>query len=406
MHKLNKNILLVEPDYYTRFPPLGLLKIGRYHMEIEKDRVGLVRGNEPKDNSDISYADDIEFNGEPDIIYVTSLFTWASKPVHDSIVHYKDLYPNSKILVGGLYATLFPKDAEKTGAKVLPGLFRKAENQKPLYELIDDVWDGSIIFSSRGCIRKCDFCAVPILEKGIHNVKYSIKSLVHKEHSRIIFWDNNILGAPNWKSIFDELQEIGLKVDFNQGLDARLINDEVAEKLSKLKMQFIRIAYDRQNMGKSVKNAIDKLSNYGISPRKIVCYMMYNFEDTPKDIFERIRKLLTWGAVAYPMRYQPVLDPDFSLKKNSYISPNWNKEQLQKIAEARRIVGFAGTFPPYNKLVERFNETSNFEELIFEKKSDENKLLDTTKKSTSNRLKNAKPRYNKKFDWRKTRKKR
>ena len=134
--------------------------------------------------------------------------------------------------------------------------------------------------------------------------------------------------------------------------------------------------------------------------------MMYNFEDTPKDIFERIRKLLTWGAVAYPMRYQPVLDPDFSLKKNSYISPNWNKEQLQKIAEARRIVGFAGTFPPYNKLVERFNETSNFEELIFEKKSDENKLLDTTKKSTSNRLKNAKPRYNKKFDWRKTRKKR
>ena len=396
---MGKKILLVEPDYYTRFPPLGLLKLASYHREKGDEILKLVRGQvDPYEHT---------LYDRPDLIYVTSLFTYSWRNVHEAVQYYKDRYPNVKLWLGGIYASIWPEHAKTSGADfVHEGIFHEVEGYLPAYDLVDDWWNGSILFSSRGCIRNCHYCAVPKIEGKHSRVLHTIRDLIYPKHSRVILFDNNILGAPNWREILDELYEIGLKVDFNQGLDARLINDEVAEKLSKLKMQFIRIAYDRQNMGKSVKNAIDKLSNYGISPRKIVCYMMYNFEDTPKDIFERIRKLLTWGAVAYPMRYQPVLDPDFSLKKNSYISPNWNKEQLQKIAEARRIVGFAGTFPPYNKLVERFNETSNFEELIFEKKSDENKLLDTTKKSTSNRLKNAKPRYNKKFDWRKTRKKR
>ena len=403
MVKLNKNILLVEPDYYTRFPPLGLLKIGRYHEQIKKDKVGYVRGNEPKDSSDIRYVNDIKFNGEPDIIYVTSLFTWAWKPVHVAVKHYKDLYPNSKILLGGPYASLFPDKAKESGADVIPGLFQEAEDLMPMYELIDDVWDGSIIFSSRGCVRKCTFCAVPILEKDIHNVKNSIKHLVYKKHTKIIFWDNNILGAANWRPIFDELQEIGKKVDFNQGIDARLITDEVAEKLSKLKMQYIRIAYDRQSMGKYVKNAIKKLVNYGVNPRKILSYMMYNYEDDSQDLFERTRDLLNWGATAYPMRYQPVLDKEYSLEKNKYISPKWNKKQLQKIAETRRVVGFGGTFPPYKKLVDRFNETSSFEELVpdnEQNKSNIEKLSKNKKKSTENsRLKNTKPRYGKGLGW-------
>jgi hypothetical protein len=166
----------------------------------------------------------------------------------------------------------------------------------------------------------------------------------------------------------DDLQTIGKKVDFNQGLDARLINDEAAERLSKVRMDSVRIAYDRTNMKGAVQKAIETLSDYGINRRKILCYALYNFGDDPQDLFRRVRDLLNWGVVAYPMRYQPVLELPYALEKNTYIAPKWNKKQLETVASLRRIVGFAGTFPPYKALVDRFNQTEGFDEMLYPKK--------------------------------------
>jgi len=53
----------------------------------------------------------------------------------------------------------------------------------------------------------------------------SIKHLIYPEYKKIIFWDNNILASPYWENIFQELEELKLEVDFNQGLDARLLNE-------------------------------------------------------------------------------------------------------------------------------------------------------------------------------------
>jgi hypothetical protein len=347
---MDQQVLLVEPNYYTRFPPLGLLKLARYHNDIMKDKVDFIRGCSPRI--------------KPDLIYVTSLFTWAWRPVHEAIKYYKQLYPDADILLGGLYATLLPNHAVQSGARVYKGLFEDAEDLMPMYELVPN-WDGSIIFSTRGCIRKCPFCAAPILEGELNHVKYSIKHLVYPSHTRIIFWDNNILGAPNWRSIMDELQEIGKKVDFNQGIDARKINDEVAERISHLKMKIIRLAYDQKNVGPAVQKAIEKLSAFGIKKRKILCYTMYNFTDDPQDLLERIRDLLNWGVAVYPMRYQPLTELPYALEKNTYVAPKWDKTQLETVAKLRRVVGYGGAFPPYKALVERVNEIANLDELLY-----------------------------------------
>jgi hypothetical protein len=56
----------------------------------------------------------------------------------------------------------------------------------------------------------------------------SIRHLVSPSHKKVILWDNNLLGAANWRDLIIELKAIGLSVDFNQGLDARRITDEVA----------------------------------------------------------------------------------------------------------------------------------------------------------------------------------
>lgn len=292
---MNRRILLVEPDYYTRFPPLGLLKLARYHKDIEKDEVDFVRGCSPK--------------GRADVIYVTSLFTWAWEPVHDAVKYYKDRFPNAEIWLGGIYATLLPEHAAQSGAKLYKGLFKDAEDLMPMYELVPE-WDGSIIFSSRGCIRKCPFCAAPILEGELNSIKDSIKRFVYPSHTRIFFWDNNILGSPNWRTIMDELYELGKWVDFNQGIDARKIDDEVAEKISRLRMKTVRIAYDSSGVGGAVQKAIEKLSAHGVKKRNIICYTLYNFDDDPQDLLQRIRNLLNWGVVVYPMRYQPINSPD------------------------------------------------------------------------------------------------
>jgi len=70
-----------------------------------------------------------------------------------------------------------------------------------------------------------------------------------------------------------------------------------------------------------------------------------------------IKDLLEWGVVSYPMRYEP-LKPR---PKNTYISPNWTTEQLEMIAKARRVIGYGGTFPPYEGLKKKILNAKSFE---------------------------------------------
>ena len=235
-------ILLVEPDYYARYPPLGLLKIGTYHRLLG-DEVYFVRGRTQAQLP------------EPETIYVTSLFTYAWRPVRDAISYYRALFPKAKILLGGIYASLLPDHAKLLGAdEVHVGLKSELEDLVPSWDLIPE-WDGSILFASRGCIRKCGFCSVPKLEGPPTGSSSEGPEPDLPGHKRVILWDNNILGNENWEPIFDELAGLDLEVDFNQGLDARRVTPEVAKKLRHLKLHSIRMAYDYPGVGPFVKRA-------------------------------------------------------------------------------------------------------------------------------------------------------
>lgn len=344
------HVLLIEPSYYTQYPPLGLLKLSAFHKQ-KGDTVQFLRGT----------AGLMSVHKEPAKIYVTSLFTWAWRPVHDAVHLSKILFPRSEIWLGGVYASLMPDHARETGVNVHEGIFPELEDILPDYEVLPD-WHSkkkaSVFFTHRGCIRTCKFCAVPALEgKSVQlRTSVSISHLIHPDHTKAILWDNNILGEPHWPGVVDELAERGVEVDFNQGLDARLIDKEVAERLSKLKMPIVRIAYDFPKMGHAVKNAIECLDRVGFNRRHIVSYVLFNFQDTPEDLFLRVRNLLEWGASAYPMRYQPLN----ALDKDLYISPAWTKEQLEMVANARRVIGSGGAFPPYEGLVKKFLNAKDF----------------------------------------------
>jgi hypothetical protein len=347
------DIVLVEPDYYTRFPPLGLLKISTYHKR-RGDRVKLVR---------------VRTDGlwkpakKPSRVYVTSLFTWSWRPVWKAVRFYKRQFPKTKVWLGGLYGSLMRDHASRSGADVVhDGVLKEAENLPPDYTLVPE-WDGSLIFSSRGCDNSCAFCAVPRLEGKLNSAKRSIKRLVHPRHTRIILLDNNFLQSPHWRNICNELEELDKYVDFNQGLDARLITDEVAKRLSNIKLQSgstikIRLAYDRRGAGPVVEKAIDRLERHGIRRRDVMVYVLYNYKNDPEDFFQNVRDVLNWGAVAYPMRYEPLN----ALRKNRHIDRHWTLEQLEMVQDARRVLGFGGALPPYGGLVEKFDHARSFGE--------------------------------------------
>lgn len=383
---ISKHILLVEPNYYTRFPPLGLLKLSSYHKK-KGNSTELVRG-------------EVKPKKTPDLIYVTSLFTWSWRPVHRTVKYYKRKYPRVKIILGGIYVSLLPKHAKKSGAnKIHVGLFKTAENLMPDYSLIPE-WKKSIIFSSRGCIRRCPFCAVPKLEGKPHNLLYEIKHLIYPGHKEVVFWDNNILACDNWRSIFDELIKLKIKTDFNQGIDVRLITDEVAEKLSKIRLDVLRLAYDDVVYRPLIERGIKILEKHGIKKRKIVVYTLFNFEkDTPEDFFQRVKDLLTWGVCSYPMRYQPLN----TLEKNSYISPNWTKEEIDMVQKARRVLGFSGAFPSYKGLVLKIQKAKNFYEAFLLRpprpRELETKLLIEAEK-TKTHIQKPIPRWGGELDWR------
>ncbi len=98
------NVLLVEPrksrQYHTPYPPLGLLKLATYHRQ-RGDLIRLVNG----------ISDD---GFEPDIIYITSLFTYAWEPVHEVAGFYSTNYRRARVIVGGIYASLCSEHIKQT----------------------------------------------------------------------------------------------------------------------------------------------------------------------------------------------------------------------------------------------------------------------------------------------------
>ena len=353
------NVLLVEPAYYSRYPPLGLLKIGKLE-ENYHNKVTLVRGL----SESINFA--------PDKIYITSLFTYSWKPVFEALEFYHNQFPQSEVRVGGIYATLMPNHIKQNFpfARIHIGLVREAENLLPSYHLLKDVekwknWKKSILFTTRGCIRKCPFCVVPKIEGGMKEPKFTVLPLIHPDHKEVVIWDNDFLASPFARDVLIELRDNGYRVDFNQGLDARLMTEEYAGLLSDIKSNTIHMAYDWPWEGPYIKNAIGLLNRAGYKKKNLIFYVLHNFYDfhykkgdTPLDFLRRIQDLMSWGASAYPMRYIPLN----SLTRSEFVSPLWTEELLEMVADARRVLGYGGTFVNYKALANKFIEALSFEE--------------------------------------------
>ena len=173
-------------------------------------------------------------------------------------------------------------------------------------------------FTSRGCPNACAFCAVPRLEGDLKELR--------DWRPAPIICDNNLLAASrkHFDRVIDRLKSMP-GVDFNQGLEARLMTPHHARRLAELKHPKIRFAFDTLKEEAVVADAISLCRKHGLKDFGV--YVLIGFDDTPAEALYRLEKVWEWKAVTNPMRYQP-LD---ALEKNFYVADGWTHRQLQEL---------------------------------------------------------------------------
>jgi len=231
--------------------------------------------------------------------YVSVVFSWLRQEAFQRCVWYKQLGYDVKI--GGPAAS--------------DDFYEVAEYGQ--YE--DAIWhhNPNATFTSRGCIRNCKFCIVPRIEGDLVEL--------NEWPIRPIICDNNLLATSrkHFDDVIDKLKPL-THIDFNQGLDARLLTEYHAERLRELRTECIRLAWDHSRLEKLFMGAVQKLLDVGFHPNHIQAYVLIGYNDTPEDALYRLQTIKDMGMWPNPMRYQP-LD---AIKKNGYIHSSWTEREL------------------------------------------------------------------------------
>lgn len=227
-------IALHDSDY-TGFPNYALMKLSAYHK---------------------AQGDNVEW--------------WIPLKRYDRV------YSN-KIFTFSPEDPMLPPDTIKcgTGYGNLDKLPQEIDDAMPDYSIYPSV-EHSIGFITRGCIRKCPWCIVPKKEGMIcpYREWQDIKRR-DTECRDIVFMDNNVLAHEHGIKQMERMIGQNIRIDFNQGMDARLITPEVAEIMSRLKwIRFIRMSCDTDAMLDTVIEKIELLKRHGVKPYRVFVYLL------------------------------------------------------------------------------------------------------------------------------------
>lgn len=263
-------VLLIDSDGV--FPNLALMKLSGYFKEL---------GHEVKFGS----------CNNPDEVYISCVFTWNREKALSASTY----YPDSKIFYGG------------SGLNLTSMLSDEVEHHKPDYGLYNI--DYSMGFLTRGCIRDCGFCVVPEKEGGIRK-NASLEEFLESSFNKIMILDNNLLAYREHNKIFLKLIDLDKKVSFSQGLDIRLIDDENARLLSKIKYYDIKFknkrlyfAWDFPETEIAVKKGIQILFENGIRPDQLMFYVLMCYNTNYQQDIHRVKTLIELGIKPYVMLY-------------------------------------------------------------------------------------------------------
>lgn len=279
-----KRIGLIDVDGGKSFPNLALMKISAWHKE---------QGDE------VSWYN--PFDGWYDDVYLSKVFSFT--PDYDYCINATHVHRGGTgyciDLVDG--KEVFHKERDHE----LP---YEVEHIYPDYSIYPHLTkDTAFGFLTRGCPRGCSFCIVAGKE-GRCSRKVADLSEFWNGQKKIVLCDPNILACPDWKDLLTQLRDSHALVDFNQGLDIRMMTRERIELLNQIKIAEIHFAWDRYKDKDLILPKFKMFSEHTTIRKKntehaAIVYTLVNFDSTLDQDLERIYTLRDLGFWAYVMIY-------------------------------------------------------------------------------------------------------
>lgn len=160
-------------------------------------------------------------------------------------------------------------------------------------------------FLTRGCPRQCSFCIVGKKEGCKSRKVADLEEFWHGQKN-IVLCDPNILACKDHMELLEQLRQSGAKVNFNQGLDIRLINDSNLELLQEIRMSAIHFAFDRwqdKNIVEPRLREFARKTGYDRNNGKVTVYILVNYDTTFQQDMYRIQLCRELNFVPYVMIY-------------------------------------------------------------------------------------------------------
>lgn len=247
-----------------KFPNLALMKISAWH----KAQGDVVKWFVPIERD--TY----------DVVYSSKIFDFTEE----------DPYLPENAIKGG------------TGYGKYTDLPDEIDNMYPDYSLYPEC-DYAIGFLTRGCPNKCSHCYVPQKEGDIRPYR-NWQEIVRTDTKKLVLMDNNILACDHGIEQLEQLAETDYRLDINQAMSVFLVNDKIAEILSRCKWQkYIRFSVDQKAQIRGLYEAAEHLANHGVPNSKLFVYLLIT--DDEQDALNRLyamRKLK--GISVYGMPYK------------------------------------------------------------------------------------------------------
>lgn len=267
---------LIDVDSHN-FPNLPLMKISAHH-KAQGDEVSWY---EPS------------LSGHMDKVYASKIFSFTDD--------FKFPIDADEVIKGGSGYHIELVDGKEIYSPD-ESLADEIEHIYPDYSIYG-ITDTAYGFLSRGCPRGCDFCHVAVKE-GRKSYKVANLDEFWRGQKNIVLCDPNILACKDWKELFQQLVDSKAYIDINQGLDIRLMTEEKAEMLRQMKVKALHFAWDKYEDGEQIIPKLQMFKNHTkLNFRKLIVYMLCNFDTTFEQDLERIYKIRELGYLPYVMLY-------------------------------------------------------------------------------------------------------